>query len=258
MHRSFFSIALITAATTIAAPVQASESPWEVRVVPYLWTAGVDGRLSHENFPISLHPSASFSDVFSRLDAAGMVVFEAHRERYGFFGDFVVVDLSDTVRIPLGGVHFPIEVSTSTTTALLAMQYRLRQDGRSHLDLVAGVRFWTLGTRFTYTVPSEIPDELPIPRQYGISQREWWPDIQVGLKGAHHFDNAFFVSGWALAGAGGADLTTDLMVSVGYEFGRRTSLLLGYRRIETDFSTSGGFAFDAVMHGPGVALEFRF
>lgn len=120
----------------------------------------------------------------------------------------MVVGLSDTVRLGLGEFRFPVQVSTETTTALLAAQYRLRETGRSHVALVGGVRYWSVGTRFRYDVPSEVPEIIPIPRQYNVSQSEWWPDLQVGVKATHHFDNAFFISGWALVGAGGADLTT--------------------------------------------------
>lgn len=48
------------------------------------------------------------------------------------------------------------------------------------------------------------------------------------------------------------------MFSVGWDMSPRTALLLGYRRLESDFSTAGGFEFDAQLHGPGLALEFRF
>lgn len=83
MRTLFFPAALAAISMCFANSALAASAPWEVRVVPYVWTAGVDGSLSHEGFPLSVKPSASFGDVFSRLDAAGMLVFEAHGDRWG-------------------------------------------------------------------------------------------------------------------------------------------------------------------------------
>ena len=50
-----------------------------------------------------------------------------------------------------------------------------------------------------------------------------WVDLQVGVKGRRVFANHAFVGGWALAGRGESDLSTDVMLLAGYEINDRLS-----------------------------------
>ncbi len=150
----------------------------------------------------------------------------------------------------------PVRLKTRTTSGLVAWRYGMVEGDATHVDLVAGVRLWSARVRMAYAVP--VPTPPPVPQQYAGQQSHRWVDAQVGVKGRHGFDNGVFVGGWVLAGAGESDLSTDLMLLAGYDINERLAVIAGYRRLSTDFETSGGFRFDTTMQGPGLGIEYRF
>lgn len=227
------------------------------RVVPYAWAAGVDGELEHARLPLTLHPRATFGDVLENLDAAGMLAIDAQGERFGVWADALLADVSRDVRVPIGPYRLPVAASAKTRTGLIAMQYRLAQGGNRQLDIVLGARHWDVDTRFAYQIAAEVPVG-PLPRSYSASQGQSWWDVQVGAKGQYTFDRGFFVSGLALVGSGGSNLAYDLMLIGGYRINDRVAWFVGYRRMDVDFRTAQGFAFDAALHGPGIGLELQF
>lgn len=250
-------LAMIGAAC--GAPAHAAEpGQWQYRIAPYIWGAGVDGTLAHARVPVTLHPSASFGDIWENLDFAAMMAFEAQRDRHGLVGEVITLRLSSTVNVPIPttGVSVPVDLGGDTTSVLLAYQYRWFAQSHGHLDVVAGVRYWSTGTEFAYALPA--PPPPPVPQAYDGSQSRDWVDLQLGIKGRREFDNRTYVGGWMLGGAGGSDLSMDVMLLGGYRFNDRVALSAGYRWLKADYSTSNGFVFDVTMHGPGLGLEFAF
>ena len=237
------------------AALAAEAGDWEYRIVPYVWGAGIDGTLAHDRLPVSVHPSASFGDIWENLDFAAMVAFEAQRDRHGLVGELITLRMSSTVDVPVPttDLSVPVDLGGDTTSVLLAYQYRWFAESHGHLDLVAGVRYWSTATEFAYALPS--PPPPPVPQAYDGSQSRDWVDLQVGIKDRREFGNGTYLGGWMLGGAGGSDLSMDVMLLGGYRFNERFALSAGYRWLRTDYS-SGGFTFDATMQGPGVGFEF--
>ncbi|MEL1265757.1 hypothetical protein [Pseudoxanthomonas putridarboris] len=240
-----------------AARAQAADNEaWSFRIAPYLWGSAIDGNVAHARLPIDLHASMSFGDVWDNLDVGAMGTFEARKGRYGMLADGMLAKLSTTVHAPVAGAALPVRLKTRTATGLVAFQYGWLENDDGYLDLVAGVRVWSARTRLAYSIPVPVPP--PVPQQYSGSQQERWVDLQVGIKGRRAFSNRMFVGGWALAGAGESDLSTDVMLLAGYDVNERLSVVAGYRWLSTDYETSSGFKFDTTMQGPGMGLEYRF
>lgn len=229
---------------------------WRFRLTPYVWGSSTEGTFAHERLPVTVHTSKSFSESLEELDAGAMGAFEARNGRHGLLLDGQFAKLSTTVYAPVAGAALPVRLKTRATSGLVAWRYGLVERDRTHLDLVAGVRVWSARVRMAYTVP--VPTPPPIPQEYAGEQSHRWVDAQVGVKGRHGFANGMFVGGWVLAGAGESDLSTDVMVLVGYDINERLSVIAGYRRLATDFETSGGFRFDTTMQGPALGVEYRF
>ncbi|MFN3591930.1 MAG: hypothetical protein ACK4TG_07055, partial [Thermaurantiacus sp.] len=209
---SHAAIPALFAGLIISAPAKADSAGWEFNVVPYLWTAGVDGRLSHRNFPLEIEASASFGDILKRLDIGGMVAFEGRRGRWGFVGDAFTVGLSDdSARIPVLGV--PIGLKANTTSLMGGAQFRVVDDEAVSLDLLAGVRFWSMSTRFDVSVPEAIPLPPGIQRTYSARERAQWPDVMVGAKASMALAPTVHLNGMAMIGGGGASLSSDLYAS---------------------------------------------
>ncbi|KRE89087.1 hypothetical protein ASG87_05960 [Frateuria sp. Soil773] len=249
-------IAVLGILSSAASAQDATGGEWTFRIAPYLWGTAIDGNVAHARLPVDLHAGMSFGDVWDNLDLGAMGAFEARKGRYGVLADGMFANLFTTVYAPIAGASLPVRLKTRTATGLLAFQYGWIESDAGYLDLVAGVRVWSARTRLAYSIPVPVPP--PVPRQYSGSQQERWVDLQVGVKGRRMFPNGMFVGGWALAGSGESDLSTDVMLMAGYGVNDRLSVMAGYRWLSTDFRTSNGFKFDTTLQGPGIGLEYRF
>jgi hypothetical protein len=237
------------AASLASWSLQASDSEWRYRAALYAWAISLDGDVGVAPLP-ALSVDRSFADAWSSLDFAAMAVLEARRDRWGIFMDLQYVDLSESGRVPQLGLDG--RASVEARTALLAGSYRVAGGEQGHLDLVAGVRHWSLDVGLRV----EVPPGVPVPSRRDVSRSLTVP--QVGVKGTWSVDGPLFVTGWMLAGAAGdTDLNSDLMIALGYELGPRASVLLGYRRVDLDYR-GGRLDLDVGQHGPGVAVDFRF
>jgi hypothetical protein len=75
------------------------------------------------------------------------------------------------------------------------------------LDVVAGVRLWSVGTTLSFNggrLDGRDADD-----------KATWVDGMVGLRGKYFMTPEWYLSGWALAGAGGADVDWDVAGVVG-------------------------------------------
>ena len=233
-----------------------SSSKWTFRIAPYLWGTAISGSVAHEGLPIEPHASMSFGDVWKHLDVGAMGSLEARKGKYGVLADGLLAKVSTTAYAPIGGAQLPIHLKSRTATGLIAFEYRAWENQASQIDLLAGLRYWSVRTRFSYAMPVAPPP--PIPQQYSGEQEKGQYDLQLGIKGRHTFANRMYVGAWALAGKGDSKLSTDAMLLVGYEVNDKLSIGAGYRRISTDFSTAKGFKFKTTMQGPGLGLDYRF
>lgn len=248
------SIAALMPAAALAQQVE--DAGWQYRVAPYLWGSATEGHFAHARLPVELHTRTSFRDLLDDLELGAMGRLEARRGRHGGLVDGQFAKLSTTLQAPVAGAAIPVHLKTRSATALLAYQYRLRSSEHFHLDAIAGVRAWSARVRVAYAVAAPLPP--PVPSRYAAEQQARWVDLQLGLKGRYGLSNGMFVGGWALAGAGESDLSTDVMLLAGYDFGPRVSIVAGYRWLSTDYAASNGFRFDTSMSGPGLGLEYRF
>ncbi len=221
------------------------DNEWRFRVTPYLWAAGISGDFAQFGLP-PVEAHAGFGDIVDHLDFGFMTVFEAWRGRAGILGDFMHIRLGGSGEIE--ALPFTARFSSTTTTGMLAGQYRILDSEDAHLDAFAGLRLWSLET--------EISVGNPINRSRGDGAD--WTDPIIGLKGWRSLSPRTYLTGWAMAGAGGgADFTIDLLGGIGYKLSERTAIILAYRYQAVDYRDSP-FVFDVVQQGFGLGLDFRF
>jgi len=237
---------LISAVAPEAPPV--AEQGWTFSVTPYFWAAGLSGEISQFNLPV-VDIDTDFDSIFDHLDFAAMMIGEARYGPYLLFGDLIYTKLSGDKSTPLGIVADDVNLETSTFAGLAGAGYSILEGPSGRLDLVGGVRIWSVETEISFN------GGLLDGRDFSDSAT--WVDALAGVRGNYAFTPKFYAVGWGLVGAGGADLDWDLMGGVGYNINDTFSATLGYRALGVDYSHDG-FLFDVVQQGPIAGLTIKF
>jgi hypothetical protein len=130
--------------------------------------------------------------------------------------------------------------------------YRLAQGQRAFLDVIGGVRYWSVDSEMSLGA-----GVLPAAKR---SNKEDWFDPLVGFKGLTPlWESKFFISGaLAIGGFGlGSDFVWDANLNLGYQWTQGFSTTLGYRYLDVDYE-KGDFLYDVAQQGPVLALSWRF
>ena len=238
----------------LSAPAVAGEG-WQFNLAPYVWGAGIDGRVAHAALPRDFDVDMPFSDILQNLDVGAMLAFEARKGRAGLVLDGLYVKTSNDATIPRLGL--PVSLGATTFTGLVAGQYRIVDDGVGSLDVVAGVRYWSIDARIGYDLPPVVPLPPGVPHAYDHSEGATWVDGMAGAKAVVHLSPRVTVNAHGMLGAGGSRFSSDALVAVGFGLGPSTSLLLGYRHMTSDYR-DGAFRLATRLHGPAAGMSIRF
>ncbi|WP_425536850.1 hypothetical protein [Ensifer adhaerens] len=229
---------------------QTAEGPsgWSFSVAPYFWMAGLSGETKQFGLP-TVEMDADFGDILSNLDFAFMAAGEARNGRFSVIGDIMYTKLGADGDTPDGILATGVDVTSQTFSGLLGVGYAVIDAPQGHLDLVGGVRIWSVETtiRFNGGILG------------GIERNDdaSWLDGIVGLRGRYSLTPHVYLTGWGLVGGGGADIDWDVAMAIGYEFNDRISAIAGYRALGVDYNNDG-FLFDAVQQGPILGLAVKF
>ncbi|KKX23863.1 hypothetical protein [Rhizobium sp. LC145] len=226
----------------------ATDAGWTFSLAPYFWVAGLSGDTSQFGLP-TVHIDADFGDILKNLDFAFMAAGEARNDRFSIIGDVIYTKLSADGETPFGVLADEVEVTTSSFSGLLGVGYAVYQGPEAHLDVVAGVKLWSVETTISL--------EGGLLGGTERSDSATWVDGMIGLRGRYSLTPEIYLTGWGLVGAGGADVDWDVALGLGYEFNERISAIVGYRALGVDYSNDG-FRFDVVQQGPILELAIKF
>lgn len=225
-----------------------TEAGWALSVTPYFWAAGLSGVTAQFGLP-TIDIDANFGDVFDNLDFAAMAVAEARNGRYSIFGDLIYTKLSAGSATPRGILATRVDVETEAFAGLVGAGYSVIDSPSGRVDVVGGVRVWSVDTNISFS--GAFLDGRA--RSDGAT----WVDGLVGVRGNLAVTPRVYAMGWALVGAGQADLDWDLAAGLGYRINDTFSATLGYRALGVDYSDDG-FLFDVVQQGPILGLTVKF
>jgi hypothetical protein len=166
---------------------------------------------------ITVPVDASFSDILENLEGGLMGLFTAQKGRWTFMLEGVYINLGAELSGPVAGV-----VSANVDTKLSA-----------DLDLV--------GPGNSISVGSD----------------DNWTDAVVGVRVLHPVADNVELLGYADVGAGGSDLTWQVVAGVNWEFAKGFTLKAGYRHMYWDYE-DGGTVWDMSASGPYLGLGIRF
>lgn len=245
----------------LAADSGASTPQWHYELTPYLWAVGQDGKVGIAEGPGNGQQfEQSFSDIWDRMDMAGMAVFEARYERWGVMLDAIYLRISDqaTLSGPRGLVDIDANGKVRQQQYAVAGYYRIL-DSQTKIDAIAGLRYNIINWDANATLTSPLlPDVSVSPT---TSERKHWVDPYVGIRVLHDFVNykQWSVTGYAdVGGSGsGSDLTWQMIGSVNYTFSPTLQGRFGYRYFSIDYDHDG-FVYDVATSGVYIGLGFSW
>lgn len=191
------------------------------------------------------------------LNGALMGSVFASNDEWLLVGDIVFAKLSETHTLnAFGGSRLNAEVTQTIATG--AIGYKL-PTGRDDLDFAI-----TGGARYMSVKGSMSFDPFASPVTISGAQRQWWIDPTIGFFAHWDINDKWFVNVMAdIGGFGvGSRLSSTGYAGVGYMWTDSFSTSLGYRYLYTDYETDGArtgtFRYNTTMHGPTVAMAWRF
>jgi hypothetical protein len=225
---------------------------WKFQIAPYAWLAGQEGKVATlPPLPPADIDVDFYDDVLGNIKGALMLVGEARKGRYGLVMDVAYTDIE--VEEPTPGPFFTtIKSRTKSWIVSAAGLYRLAERERAFLDLVGGIRYWSVDSELSLSAGLIGPRE--------ISNKKDWVDPLVGLKGLTPIGKSkFFVSGaFVFGGFGvGSDFMWDANINLGYQWTKTFSTTLGYRYLDVDYDDDG-FLYDVAQSGLTLGLSWRF
>lgn len=219
------------------------------QLTPYVWATGVGGTARPFAGAPVLDVDASFGDLLEDLDAAFFLSGYARAERFVLVTDFSYASSSrgGVARVPgLGPV--PAEGRLRQTSFTLVSGYRVVDDPRVTLDLLAGARAWRIradvelaGGALSRSPGLDFVDPIVAARA-NLGLGSGWSTILYGDVGGF---------------GAGSDRTWQGFATLNYQISGSLFLSAGYRFLSVDYD-SGGTAADLRLGGPIVGVTYRF
>lgn len=229
-----------------AAQVSPSEEAWVFELTPYFWAAGVRsavnlGVLGTQTMDIPV------SNLLSALDFGLMGTFEARKGRWGALVDVQYVKLgtsSPSTIGPFGNVDMKYEQQLWTFAGF----YRVADDSVV-VDVLGGARYIHVNTDVTLPTASLLQGPT-------LQTSDGWWDGIVGARVQVPLNPQWSLIGYADVGAGGSDLSWQVIAGATYRFSKNTSLKFGYRYFK--FERDSAPVTKASMDGPYIGVGVRF
>jgi opacity protein-like surface antigen len=233
---------------------------WQFEITPYFLASGLNGDIGIHG--VTGDVDMSFSDIWDRLDAGFMAVFEARKGPWVFSFDGQYIRLEDVKtkswQGPLGVVSITGALEATMTQQLyqLAAGYRLI-DEHTKLDLIGAMRYTSLDIDLDLTVTTS--GKLFPGGTRSMSGREDWWDPVIGARVIAPFSQKWSFIGYAdFGGFGvGSDFTFQAIAGIKWQFSKIVSAKLAYRYLYQDFEKDN-FIWDMAVHGPVIGIGFQF
>ena len=230
-----------------AQDTNAAPTGWQFDLTPYLWFASLKGTLGAEDQTASV--DAKFGDIFDKVKFAGMMTFQAHREKLSLLLDLNYIDLQDEVSPP-GPAFSSIKTTSKTFMASPVAGWRVAQDEKSFADVLAGLRIWSAKNDLDFTA-GQAPE-------LKASSTLTWVDPVIGGRWRTALSPKWSAS--LLGDFGGFGIGSKFTWQIAGAFhlnvGRGDAIVLGYRYLDVDYHKSGS-VYDVQQYGPLLGFTFR-
>lgn len=252
-------LGLATAQSGWAADDGQQADAWQYEFTPYFFAAGLDGKAGVRG--VTADVDLPFDKVWDSLDSGLMGLFTAQKGPWSFGLEGFYTKLSGekvkSVSGPFGRVT--VDGAAELTSKLYFYQgsvgYRV-VDGTTSVDLLGAVRFTKLKVGLDVVITTDPAIVFP-GGATSAGGSEDWTDAIVGARVIHAVSDKVALMGYADIGAGGSDLTYQLMAGLNWEFKPGFTAKLGYRYLDWDYKDHGT-VWDMSLSGPYLGLGFAF
>ena len=230
---------------------------WQFEITPYLFAAGMNGTLGARGVESDL--DMSFNDIWDRLDKAFMMLLTAKKGDWIFAFDGMYIDLADEKASTWQGLlgnsnSAQLNIDATQQIYTPSLGYRVL-DNTTKLDVLGSVRYTSVDTSLKLALTTGA-DLLPDGSRSASRKESWW-DVAIGARVLAPFANNWAFVGYADIGAGGTDLTYQLLAGLNWQFSKMFSAKLGYRYFYQDYSKDD-FKWDMTTSGVYAGLGIRF
>jgi hypothetical protein len=225
---------------------------WAFQLAPYAWLAGLNGKLATlPGLPPADVEIDFYDDILGNINGALFLIGEVRKGRWGVFTDIAYVDIEDE-NATAGSFFTSVNSRTKSWIVSAAGFYRLVEKNRAFVDLMGGVRYWSIDSELKL-LAGLLPEQK-------VSNKEDWFDPLVGLKGLSFLgaSKIFISGGLAIGGFGaGSDFMWDASANLGYQWTKSIATTIGYRYLDVDYENDG-FLYDVAQHGITLGFSWRF
>ena len=217
---------------------------WEHKVSIYGWLPTLDGTLT---FQVPGDPDESAdSNAIDSLDSVFMVSYEARKNKWLFLTDLIYLKMSGDTE----GLNPNVNLNLELTAKLYSFYggYNLSDTNNMSIDVIAGIRYFSLGLDITRTGGNILNGTLS-------SEVENY-DAVIGLKGKYNINANWYIPYQFDIGAGDSDLTWQANASLGYHFDWG-DVIATYRYMHYDKGDSL-LLEDFDLYGPKLGVVFHF
>ena len=238
--------AVMLSACAAPSAAQADSSGWRFVVTPYLWLAGLDGRVGVGRVAtkVDLGPG----DILDMLRFGAMASVEARRNAWVIAADGIFVSLGAGHVLAFRGDTGTLNLEEREVIVQPAAGYSIR-DGAWSLDVLGGLRYWYLRASLEVDPPRLASREVTGSRQWldvtGGFKVRWVPTTNLRLLAA------------ADGGGGGSRGSWQAYGSLGYDPWSRWTLAVAYRALSVNYDRDG-FLNRTIMKGFVLGATYRF
>ena len=250
---------LVLSCAGFAAFSHAADGGWQFEITPYLMAAGLDGTVGAQG--VTAEMDVSFSDIWDNLDAGFMGLFTARRGPWMFGLEAVYMKIEDeaakSVTGPFGQVTASgaLNVTSSLYVYQASVGFRVL-DNAVKIDLIGGVRYTSLDLDLRTQRVTDPRIVFPGGTTTAVGL-ESWTDLVAGASAVVPMNDQWDLVGYADIGAGGSNLTYQVIAGANWKFSDTFSAKFGYRVLAWDYE-DGGTVWDISASGPYLGLGVRF
>ena len=251
LQRMVFGLVIVLCCFMVTAlPAEAEtdseQDGWKFGGSVYLWAAGVKGTDAAGD-----EIDVSFSDTLEDLDGGLMGIIAAQRGKWTLLADIIYLSIHQETSSNTNLIGVPskinVDVKLKGFISTFGVSYRIVDNDRTSLDLMAGARYFKL--------------DLDLDADVGGSKIKSSDsgDVLDGIIGTQvlfNLNDRWYLSCYADVGAGDSKLTWQVWPGIGYRF-EKVELVAGYRHLEWE-TDDGDTIEDINFSGPMLGVKFHF